>query len=144
MCSVVRNPPTCTYRTGVVLTNDSFPVSETAPDTGPIHTRGHPNTMRFVRPGRRPSALPSDRRHGSGGQSLVEFSLVLMPLFFILLGIIQFGFIFNSYVTLTNAVREGARIGTIYIYSASQSKAQNDLARDESIRSAVLASMNVL
>ena len=101
--------------------------------------------MRFARTsGRRPSAPLSGRRHASGGQSLVEFSLVLMPLFLILLGIIQFGFIFNSYVTLTNAVREGARTGSIYIYSASQSKAQNDLARDESIRTAVIASMNLL
>jgi Flp pilus assembly protein TadG len=101
--------------------------------------------MRLARAsGRRPPAPLSGRRCASAGQSLVEFSLVLMPLFLILLGIIQFGFIFNSYVTLTNAVREGARVGTIYIYSASQSKAQNDLARDESIRTAVIASMNLL
>ena len=47
---------------------------------------------------RRPSAPFRTR-----GQSLVEFALVLMPLFVILLGIIQFGFIFNAYVTITNA-----------------------------------------
>jgi Flp pilus assembly protein TadG len=76
------------------------------------------------------------------GQSLVEFSLVLMPLFVILLAIIQFGFIFNAYVTITNAAREGARNGTIYIYEASLSKAQNDLARNESIRSSVISSTN--
>ena len=50
------------------------------------------------------------------GQSLVEFALVLMPLFLLILGIIQFGLIFNSYVTMTNAAREGARTGTIYVY----------------------------
>ncbi|HEV8402010.1 MAG TPA: TadE/TadG family type IV pilus assembly protein [Candidatus Limnocylindrales bacterium] len=101
--------------------------------------------MRHARTSGRRSAAPlSGRRRSSDGQSLVEFSLVLMPLFFILLGIIQFGFIFNSYVTLTNAVREGARTGTIYIYAASQSKAQNDLARNESIKTAVIASMNLL
>ena len=80
----------------------------------------------------------------SSGQSLVEFSLVLMPLFVIMLAIIQFGFIFNSYVTITNSAREGARNGTIYIYDASLSKAQNDLARNETIRSSVIASMNLL
>ena len=67
-----------------------------------------------------------------------------MPLFLILLGIIQFGFIFNSYVTLSNAVREGARSGTIYVYNASSSKTQNDTARNESIRIALIASMNLL
>ena len=81
---------------------------------------------------------------GERGQSLVEFSLVLMPLFVILLAIIQFGFIFNAYVTITNSAREGARNGTVYIYDAGLSKAQNDLARNEFIRTSLLASMNLL
>jgi Flp pilus assembly protein TadG len=79
-----------------------------------------------------------------GGQSLVEFSLVMLPLFIILLAIIQFGFIFNAYVTMTNSAREGARLGTVYVYDRSLSKAQNDLARNNAIRSAVLSSMNLL
>jgi Flp pilus assembly protein TadG len=80
------------------------------------------------------------------GQSLVEFSLILFPLFFILLGIIQFGFIFNTYVTMTNAARDAARLGTIYVYdrSSGQTKATNDLLRNESVRTEVLASMNML
>lgn len=68
----------------------------------------------------------------------------MMPLFIILLGIIQFGFIFNAYVTITNSSREGARIGTVYVYDAGLSKAQNDLARNNAIKSALLASMNLL
>ena len=83
-------------------------------------------------------------QHPARGQSLVEFALVLMPLFIILLGIIQFGFIFNSYVTITNATREAARIGTVYLYDSSLSKAQNDLARNNAIKTAQLASMNLL
>ncbi len=67
-----------------------------------------------------------------------------MPLFVIILGIVQFGFIFNAYVTITNAAREGARNGTVYVYDAGMSKAQNDLARHELIRSSLLASMNLL
>ena len=89
-------------------------------------------------------ATPRERVAAHGGQSLVEFALVMIPLFIILLGIIQFGFIFNAYVTITNSSREGARIGTVYVYEPGLSKAQNDLARNESIRSAVLASMNLL
>ena len=86
------------------------------------------------------------RARGEAGQSLVEFSLILMPLFFILLGIIQFGFIFNTYVTMTNAARDAARMGTIYVYTreSGETQATNDLARNESIRTQVLASMNML
>ena len=78
------------------------------------------------------------------GQSLVEFSLILMPLFLVLLGIIQFGFIFNTYVTMTNAARDAARIGTVYVYDRTLTKAQNDLARNDSIKAQVLNSMNGL
>lgn len=88
--------------------------------------------------------MPSMRRRSEQGQSLVEFALVLMPLFVILLAIIQFGLIFNAYVTITNASREGARNGTVYVYDAAMSKAQNDLARNELIRTSLLASMNML
>jgi len=86
------------------------------------------------------------RETDEAGQSLVEFSLILFPLFFILLGIIQFGFIFNTYVTMTNAARDAARMGTIYVYdrSSGQTKATNDLLRNESVRTEVLASMNML
>ncbi|HET7704350.1 MAG TPA: TadE/TadG family type IV pilus assembly protein [Candidatus Limnocylindrales bacterium] len=90
---------------------------------------------------------PRRRRTSRGperGQSLVEFALVLMPLFLILLGIIQFGFIFNTYVTMTNAARDAARLGTVYVYDRTLTKAQNDLARNNSIKTQVLASMNGL
>jgi Flp pilus assembly protein TadG len=105
--------------------------------------------MRLVRRSRRPAAPHAAPDVPAGapvarGQSLVEFALVMMPLFIILLGIIQFGFIFNAYVTITNASREGARLGTVYVYDSSLSKAQNDLARNNSIKTSVLTSMNLL
>jgi Flp pilus assembly protein TadG len=78
------------------------------------------------------------------GQSLVEFSLIVMPLFLILLGIIQFGFIFNTYVTMTNASRDAARLGTVYVYDRTLTKDQNDLARNNSIKTQVISSMNQL
>lgn len=86
----------------------------------------------------------SRHRSGTEGQSLVEFSLVLTPLLLILLGIIQFGFIFNSYITIANATREGARDGSIYVYSQGLSKAQNDAARNAAIRTTIQNSMNLL
>lgn len=43
------------------------------------------------------------------GQSLTEFALVLPILALLLFGIIQFGIVFNNYITLTDATRAGAR-----------------------------------
>jgi hypothetical protein len=43
------------------------------------------------------------------GAALVEFAIVLPLLLLLIGGIIQFGFIFNGQITLTSAVREGAR-----------------------------------
>jgi len=78
------------------------------------------------------------------GQSLVEFSLVLTPLLLLLLGIVQFGFIFNTYVTMANATREAARNGTIHVYDRTLAKSVNDTARNNAIRTSLLASMNGL
>jgi len=44
------------------------------------------------------------------GQSLVEFALVLPVLLMFLLGIIEFGWLFNAQISMTSAAREGARI----------------------------------
>lgn len=43
------------------------------------------------------------------GQTATEFALVLPVLALLLFGVIQFGILFNNYVTLTDAVRSGAR-----------------------------------
>lgn len=45
------------------------------------------------------------------GQSMTEFALVLPLLVLILFSIIQFGIAFNNYISLTDAVRAGARKG---------------------------------
>ena len=44
---------------------------------------------------------------------MVEFALVLPILAVLLFGIIQFGIVFNNYITLTDAVRAGARKATV-------------------------------
>ena len=56
------------------------------------------------------------------GQSTVEFAILLPFLILLLLGIIQFGIIFSSYITVTSAAREGARIA---IVGASDSEIKN-------------------
>ena len=48
-----------------------------------------------------------------GGQSLVEFSLLLPVMLIIIFGIIDFGMGLRSYISLTNATREGARFAAV-------------------------------
>lgn len=47
--------------------------------------------------------------HNERGASAVEFALVLPILMVLVLGLIQFGFIFFHYISITHASREGAR-----------------------------------
>jgi Flp pilus assembly protein TadG len=47
------------------------------------------------------------------GQAAAEFALVLPVLAILLFGIAQFGIAFNHYLTLTDAVRAGARQATV-------------------------------
>ena len=47
------------------------------------------------------------------GQAMTEFAVVLPILVVLLLGIVQFGIVFNNYVTLTDAVRAGARMAAV-------------------------------
>ena len=98
---------------------------------------------RHPRPASR-GPLVRRRRRGDEGQSLVEFSLILAPLLFLLLGIIQFGFVFNAYVTVSTAAREAAREGSIYVYDRTITQSANDAVRNARIRSALLASLNGL
>jgi Flp pilus assembly protein TadG len=43
------------------------------------------------------------------GAAMVEFALVLPLLLLLVTGMLQFGLVFNRYITLTDAVRSGAR-----------------------------------
>lgn len=47
------------------------------------------------------------------GQSMAEFAIVLPILVVFLFGVIQFGITFNNYLTLTDAVRAGARTAAV-------------------------------
>ena len=81
---------------------------------------------------------------GDEGQNLVEFALLLPILMYILMGIMQFGLIFAVYLTLNNAVREGARWATIYVYDNSNSQAQNDAARNDGFLDRVVDAKGIL
>lgn len=76
------------------------------------------------------------------GQALVEFAVVLLPLVLVLVGIIQFGFLFSAYVGASNAAREAAREGTIYRYDADEGQTRNDLDRCAAILTAAQQSLD--
>ena len=50
---------------------------------------------------------------GNRGQALAEFALLVPVLAFILLAIIQVGFVFAAQMGITNSVREAARLGAV-------------------------------
>ena len=60
---------------------------------------------------------------------MTEFALVMPLLALLLFGIIQFGIVFHQYVTLTDAVRAGARQGAVGRHVASPSTAVVDRVR---------------
>jgi Flp pilus assembly protein TadG len=104
-----------------------FPIRRSIPD---VAQRGHGPT------------LPRPRH--ARGQALVEFAMVLLPLLMIVVGIVQFGFIFGANVSLTNATREAARAGTIHVYDGSKSTAQNGVDRCTAILGAATQSFGLL
>jgi Flp pilus assembly protein TadG len=63
-------------------------------------------------------------------QTMTEFALVLPLLVMLLFGIIQFGITFNNYITLTDAVRAGARQGSVSRHLDNPEGATEEKLRD--------------
>lgn len=101
----------------------------------PLHHQARPAVTRGAR--RRTDASPR-------GQAMVEFAAVLMPILLLLVGIIQFGFLFGANVTLTNAAREGARAGTIASYNPTKTRPENDQARCTAVLAAATNEFGML
>ena len=57
--------------------------------------------------------IRSSKLRDERGQAMTEFALVLPIIALLLFGVIQFGIAFNNYLTLTDAVRAGARKGAV-------------------------------
>jgi Flp pilus assembly protein TadG len=69
------------------------------------------------------------------GQTMTEFALVLPVLALILFAVIQFGIVFNNYITLTDATRAGARKAAV---------SRQDPNRNAAVMSAVRSSASDL
>ena len=48
---------------------------------------------------------------------MIEFALIFPLLLLVILGIVDFGFLFQRYEVLTNATREGARMAVLPGYT---------------------------
>jgi Flp pilus assembly protein TadG len=73
---------------------------------------------------------PADVVRREDGQAITEFALILPVLVALLLGIIQFGIVFNNYLTITDAARAGARKAAVSRFlgdngAAAKTTAQN-------------------
>lgn len=58
------------------------------------------------------------------GAELIEFALVFPLLLMVILGIVDFGFLFQRMEVVTNAAREGARIAVLPGYSEADVRAR--------------------
>jgi Flp pilus assembly protein TadG len=70
-----------------------------------------------IRPGRWQSAR---------GSELIEFAIVAPILILLLAGIFDFGMMFRTYEAVTNAAREGARVGVLPGYAAADVESRVD------------------
>jgi Flp pilus assembly protein TadG len=61
------------------------------------------------------------------GAELIEFAIVAPILIFILAAIVDFGMLFRTYEAVTNAAREGARVGVLPGYAPAD--VQNRVAQ---------------
>jgi Flp pilus assembly protein TadG len=60
-----------------------------------------------------------NRLRGERGSELVELAVVLPLLLILIAGVVDFGFLLQSFSVVTNATREGARIGVLPGYNTT-------------------------
>jgi hypothetical protein len=63
------------------------------------------------------------QKNGSRGQSFIELMLVTVILVFMLAGVVEFGYLLNSYLKILDGTREGARFSSVsdpYAYALDE------------------------
>ena len=63
------------------------------------------------------ATLKTNRLRGERGQAIVELALTLPLLLLVVLGVFDFGLMFQRYEIVTNAAREGARVAVLPDYT---------------------------
>lgn len=64
------------------------------------------------------------RGGGERGAELIELAIALPLLLLVLMGIVDFAFLFQRYLVLTNAAMEGARVAVLPGYSTADAQAR--------------------
>jgi Flp pilus assembly protein TadG len=67
---------------------------------------------------------PGRPRPSQSGQAVIELALTLPILLVIVMGIFDFGLMFQRYEVVTNAAREGARVGVLPNYTTADAQAR--------------------
>ena len=70
------------------------------------------------------SVTPTHRFRSERGAELIEFALAVPLLLFIIMGLVDFGFLFQRFQVVTNAAREGARIAVLPGYANADVEAR--------------------
>ena len=70
------------------------------------------------------AALIRRLRKTETGAEIIEMAIVLPLLLMVLFGIVEFGFLFQRYVFLTNAAAEGARVASLPGYNQADVQAR--------------------
>jgi Flp pilus assembly protein TadG len=74
--------------------------------------------LRVCREIGRQSVRRRGRWQSARGAELIEFAIVMPMFLFLLAGIFDFGMMFRTFEVVTNAAREGARVGVLPGYAA--------------------------
>jgi Flp pilus assembly protein TadG len=64
------------------------------------------------------------QRDTQSGQAVIELALTLPLLLVIVMGIFDFGLMFQQFEVVTNAAREGARVGVLPNYTTADAQAR--------------------
>ena len=86
------------------------------------------------------ATLTTTRRHGERGQAIIELALTLPLLLLVVLGVFDFGLMFQRFEVVTNAAREGARVAVLarlHARTRREAHAKNYLAAGGIIRHAL-------
>ena len=67
------------------------------------------------------------------GASAVEFALILIPLIVLIFAIFQFGILFNNWIALTYAAREGARLAAVDAYDEAKVRGKAPSVKIDSV-----------
>lgn len=70
--------------------------------------------------------LPRTHWRSERGSQLIEFAIVVPILLLVLAGIFDFGMMFRTFEVVTNAAREGARVGVLPGYAPVDVQARVD------------------